>query len=499
MISLPGSALTSDDLARLASAGITPELAESALLRRVESLEGGQLIGRNGNGNYAGVVFPYTWPGVDGVREYRLRRDAPELEQKPDGSLRARDKYLSPPGRGNLLYFIPGTEAASLTDATLPVVVTEGEKKCIALGGLSSHGLGGGAIAPRWLGVALPGVWNWRGTIGKAPGPNGDRRNVKGPISDLSRIAWNGRSVRIIFDKNVRTNSSVAAARRELAGELTRRGASVELIDLPDVDEVNGVDDLIGAWGAEKVLDFIETAAKPWQPHYGWNDAGNGDRLADAYGDDLIYCDERKGLMVWAETHWTFDQFIRAERLAEKTLLSAFAEASRIADEKDRKAFLKFLNESLERSGIANMVHSVKRKVRLASINDFDTEPFLLNCRNGTVDLKTGLLREHRREDLLTKCIPFDYSPSATCPTFIQFIFGLMGAGLDVSEAQLERAERLVKYLQRLFGCASTGVAEKILAILYGRGNNGKTTLIEIIRAALGDFGICGRNPTWSR
>ena len=232
------------------------------MLRRVESAEGGQLIGRNGSGDYSGIIFPYLWPGEDYVREHRLRRDKPDLEQKADGSVKERGKYLSPPGRGNLLYFPPGTDPAWLIDASLPILLTEGEKKGLALWSLGRHNLTEAAICPRWLAVALPGVWNWRGTISKAPGPDGDRRDVKGVIPDFDRVTWKSRRVAIIFDRNVATNDSVAAARRELAKELTRRGASVEVIDLPDLDGVNGVDDLIGAWGADKTLDLIRTAAR---------------------------------------------------------------------------------------------------------------------------------------------------------------------------------------------------------------------------------------------
>lgn len=98
--------LTPTDLAKLASSGIPAELAQQAKLRRVESREGGELIGRNGSGDYAGVIFPYIWPGESGPREYRLRRDRPELEYK-DGKPKERAKYLTAPGRGNLLYFVP--------------------------------------------------------------------------------------------------------------------------------------------------------------------------------------------------------------------------------------------------------------------------------------------------------------------------------------------------------------------------------------------------------
>lgn len=258
-MNLRGSALLKQDLEKLAKCGISQELAEAAMLRRVESLEGAEIVGRNGNADYAGVLFPYIWPGEDRVRDYRLRRDKPELEQKADGTFTERAKYLSPPGRGNMVYFVPGTDAGWLEDATIPVLITEGEKKCLSLHSLSWHDLGEAAERPRWLSIGLPGVWNFRGTIGKAPGPAGDRRDVKGLISDLERIAWRRRRITILFDRNVSENDSVRAARGMLTSELRKRGAEVWWFTWPNGTSaaVNGIDDLIGALGADAVLDLI--------------------------------------------------------------------------------------------------------------------------------------------------------------------------------------------------------------------------------------------------
>ena len=78
-----------------------------ARLRRVDSLTGGEIVGRK-SGNYAGILIPYFHPGSDRVREYRLRRDQPDLEYDSAGNLKTRQKYLSPPGRSNMLYVVPG-------------------------------------------------------------------------------------------------------------------------------------------------------------------------------------------------------------------------------------------------------------------------------------------------------------------------------------------------------------------------------------------------------
>jgi len=75
---------------------------------------------------------------------------------------------------------------------------------------------------------------------------------------DLGRIKWDGRKVFIIFDANVHTNDSVNWARKGIARELATRGAEVQLVNLPENCGVNGVDDLLAAWGAARVLELFE-------------------------------------------------------------------------------------------------------------------------------------------------------------------------------------------------------------------------------------------------
>lgn len=256
--------LTDADLVTLALSGIPPDLATQACLRRVDSKEGGEIVGRNGSGDYAGIIFPYIWPGESGPREYRLRRDHPDLEFK-DGKLRPRAKYLNAPAGGNRLYFVPGTALEWLADSSLPVVITEGEKKTLALWVCAWEGLGDSAERPAFVPIGLPGVWNWRGTIGKTPGPDGDRRSIKGTIPDFQRIAWKGRRVTILFDTNTADNESIQAARRGLTDELRRAGASIFWFSWPEdtPKTVNGIDDLVGDWGAERVVQLVVGRARP--------------------------------------------------------------------------------------------------------------------------------------------------------------------------------------------------------------------------------------------
>jgi hypothetical protein len=71
-----GGELNAADYSGLDARWITRELADAAGLRRVDSIT---IVGRNGSGDYEGLVFPYIWPGETQPREYRLRTDRPEI------------------------------------------------------------------------------------------------------------------------------------------------------------------------------------------------------------------------------------------------------------------------------------------------------------------------------------------------------------------------------------------------------------------------------------
>ena len=261
-IGLEGSPLTESDYASLARSWIDRESADKSFLRRVTSVDGQAIIGASGSQDCAGILFPYIAPGENRVREVRLRRDNPEMERQGD-KLKEVRKYLSPPGRGNKLYFPPGTDPAWLKDTDLPIVITEGEKKTLALNRLAWHELSEASETPRFLAIGLSGVWNWKGVVGKETGANGARRDVKGPIPDLGLLDWSSREVSILFDANVKTNDSVKAARTDLARHLKHElGAEVYYADLPQQEGINGIDDFIAASGPEKALKLLSKHKK---------------------------------------------------------------------------------------------------------------------------------------------------------------------------------------------------------------------------------------------
>ncbi len=257
---LPGGPLTERDYERLERSFISRQTADLAGLRRVSDTEARLVVGANGRaGDFAGIVIPYISPLDGKVRDYRLRRDNPDIEER-EGKRVERAKYISPQRARNHVYFPPGIAAEWLSDPTIPIVVVEGEKKSLALRDVAWHDLGDAAERPRFLPIGLAGVWNWRGRIGKDPAPHGGTRDVRGVIPDLQNISWQNRPVTVLFDANARTNEDVKRARHYLAGWLAGRGARVKLADLPAEEGVNGADDAAGKHGAPYVLNIIEHA-----------------------------------------------------------------------------------------------------------------------------------------------------------------------------------------------------------------------------------------------
>jgi hypothetical protein len=216
----------------------------------------------------------------------------------------------------------------------------------------------------------------------------------------FAREGWSLEDVKVFHHAIYRcfrpTNPDLGATDAEVQSTFERLSAG---------GEITGIPTLIGLMDKKIVDTAFRWLGIDREQHrrYHWNDTGNADRLADLYGQELIHCGERNSYYVWTGQRWRFDEFVEAEKRAEKTILEAFAEATHITGAEKRNAFLRFVNKSLSRAALASMIHLTKKKVRQASASDFDKDPWTLNTENGTVDLRTGTLRPHTPEDLLSK------------------------------------------------------------------------------------------------
>jgi putative DNA primase/helicase len=120
---------------------------------------------------------------------------------------------------------------------------------------------------------------------------------------------------------------------------------------------------------------------------------------------------------------------------------------------------------------------------------DIDTNPWLFNVQNGTVDLKTGEFREHQHDDMITRIANVEYDEKADCPIWKQFIREIMGCNAE-----------LIQFLQIAAGWALTGdTSEQTMFILFGSGANGKSTFLNTLMKLMGDYAIATPTETFMK
>lgn len=153
--------------------------------------------------------------------------------------------------------------------------------------------------------------------------------------------------------------------------------------------------------------------------------------------------------------------------------------AEGIADEKqrlDRKKALIALEAHQRQKTLVEACAHVPSLI--TEPEQLDKDFMLLNCRNGTLDLRVGTLKKHDPADFITRIVTVDYNASAECPVFMKFILWAMKGDAE-----------LVSYLQRFFGYCLTGkTTEQVLNFWHGSGGNGKSTLMTVIQWLLNDY-----------
>src|SRR4030095_3087103 len=155
-------------------------------------------------------------------------------------------------------------------------------------------------------------------------------------------------------------------------------------------------------------------------------DLGNARRLVSARGQDVLYQLPDGPYLTWDGVRFADDAGdVQLERWAQETIYALHADAIyQTDDEAARRARIKSALASESRRAIAAMAALVRSQSGIPiRPNQLDADPWLLNVLNGNVGLRAeARLRPHRRDDKITKLVPVNYIPEATCPTWLAFL-----------------------------------------------------------------------------
>jgi putative DNA primase/helicase len=192
--------------------------------------------------------------------------------------------------------------------------------------------------------------------------------------------------------------------------------------------------------------------------------------------DTLRYC-EGLGWLCWDGSRWVPNSEAQAIESSKRCAREWSNEARRSKKKGKVKQALSL--ENIARIRAAVQLAQTSEALRIP-VDALDSDPWLFNLENGTLDLRTGLLRPHRREDFITKIAKVAYKEHAK------------HAALDTYLGHLHHKDpEMVPFLARCFGAALTGDASaESLFLLQGDGGSGKTTLVEAMAVMLGDYAV---------
>lgn len=208
------------------------------------------------------------------------------------------------------------------------------------------------------------------------------------------------------------------------------------------------------------------------------DDTGNADLFVSLFGEKVRYNYVRAKWLVYQDTHWTFvndDNYIghlvdKTLEHMEKNILPTYENTQ------NRDEYLKHLKKTRSLKGRESMLKISRHKLSIEP-TDIDSNGYLFNVKNGTLDLKKCVLSPHKAENYITNIANVYFDKNAQCPLWKKVIADAMC-----------NDQKLIDYLQRVLGYCLLGYnPEECLFIFYGNTTrNGKSTILETLNYLMG-------------
>jgi putative DNA primase/helicase len=213
-------------------------------------------------------------------------------------------------------------------------------------------------------------------------------------------------------------------------------------------------------------------------------DNANAERFQRWHKSEVKYIKEpKKWIFFKPKDGW---QYADLFRLTKPVVRNIYKEAAVCKDKEDRKGLGDWAHASESRTKQRDMT-DIAKDFMSVSISDFDANPYLINCKNGVLNLKTKGLVEHSPDQLHLKKANASYKLDATCPRWIKFL-----------EEIFDNDAQLIKYVHIALGYSIMGLTtEHCFFLCHGNGRNGKGTLLETIGYVLGDYALTAEFDTF--
>lgn len=338
----------------------------------------------------------------------------------------------------------------------------------------------------------LPGV-DVRGVGGFVNIAGGKYQILRLPVPGDTLIPWGKLPKRILAALN--GSKPVARAKQgapipngqrnatltKIAGAMRRQGADQEAIEAALL-QIKCETPL-----PEREIAAISASVSRYEPkpdtdqpaHFNLTDAGNAEYFTDQYGDRLRYDHLRGHWLEWHIHCWRPENDGHIMRLALKAARERYRAAVNIADLGLREKIARWAIGSEQRARLEACIAIARSLKPIADSGEhWDKNGWIFCVENGVIDLRTGELRPGKQEDMITMQSPVVYDAEAKALRWLQFLYEIFSGDAN-----------LIEWLQRYLGYCLTGdTREQTVAIPYGKGANGKTRLLAILRHVMGNY-----------
>ncbi len=220
------------------------------------------------------------------------------------------------------------------------------------------------------------------------------------------------------------------------------------------------------------------------------SDLGRSKIFSKKYMEKVLWCRDARDWYVWDGQKWASGAEMNVMQLAKELVPEMIIHANKFVVAATGEEELKKAKSTYHDTLKAKTERCIKSMIELAksdlfvNAEKFDADPFLLNCQNGVVDLRTGQLLAHDSKLYLSKMVRANYIPGST--------FKLFGSFLELITCN---DKELQNYFQIVCGMAAVGkVFHEGIAIFHGGGQNGKSSFLNCISKVFGDYS-CSLNP----
>lgn len=217
--------------------------------------------------------------------------------------------------------------------------------------------------------------------------------------------------------------------------------------------------------------------------NYTYDDTGNAQRFVDEFGENIRYHYKNKCWMIWDGKTWVRDEKQQIKNLADKMIKEIKKEYFDELGKEDKKAeaILKNFKHLSSTGGKDAMLKEAMHIQSIATTNeDYDTNPYLLNCGNGVVDLRAGTLLPHDKKYMLSKNTHIDVDFNGKPKEWLKALDGIFQGNKGV-----------LSFIKKAIGYSLTGsTKEQCFFQCYGNGSNGKSVFLNTFEAILGDYAL---------